>query len=65
MLISDLVEVCFRQIVRNRARYQGVVVIIALGIAGFVVLATLGKSVELAVGRNLEILGRACLIQAE
>ncbi len=65
MLVNDFVQVCLRQIVRHRSRYRGVIAIIALGIAGLIVLATLGRSVELAVGRNLEILGRACLIQAE
>ncbi len=65
MLVSDFVQVCLRQIVRHRSRYRGVIAIIAVGIAGLIVLATLGRSVELAVGRNLEILGRACLIQAE
>lgn len=65
MLASDFVQVCVRQIVRNRSRYRGVVAIIAVGIAGLIVLATLGRSVELGIGRNLEILGRACLIQAE
>ncbi|MDQ7782026.1 MAG: ABC transporter permease [Desulfomonilaceae bacterium] len=65
MLASDFAYVCMRQIVRHGSRYRGVIAILALGIAGLIVLATLGRSVELAVGRNLEILGRACLIQVE
>jgi putative ABC transport system permease protein len=64
MLVSDFVKVSFRLILRNRSRYQGVILFIAFGIAGLIVLATLGKSVELTVGRNLEILGRAGLIKA-
>lgn len=39
-------------------------IIISIGIAGVIVVATLGESIELAIGRNLEILGRACLIKA-
>lgn len=65
MLDADFIRVSMRQVVRNRSRYRGVVAIIALGIAGLIVLATLGRSVALGIGRNLEILGRACLIQAE
>lgn len=64
MLIADFLTVSFRQVVRNRTRYQAVIVIISLGIAGTVCVATLGDSVEVAIGKNLELLGRACLIEA-
>jgi putative ABC transport system permease protein len=39
-------------------------IIVCLGIAGTICVATLGDSVEVAIGRNLELLGRACLIEA-
>ena len=65
MLVADFFTVSFRQVLRNRARYQAVIIIIAIGIAGTICVATLGDSVEVAVGRDLELLGRACLIEAE
>lgn len=39
------------------------ILIIGLGTACLVAVTTLGESVELAIGRNLEILGRASLIE--
>ena len=37
MLISDFVTVSFRQVLRNWTRYQGVMIIISIGIAGLIV----------------------------
>lgn len=64
MLLADFIGGSLRQILRNRSRYQAVILIIALGMAGIISVVTLGNSLERAIGRDLELLGRACLIEA-
>ncbi len=64
MLLIDLLETSIRQIYRNKRRYKGAVIGTALGIAGLIVVATIGESVESAIGRNLEMLGSATIVKA-
>jgi putative ABC transport system permease protein len=64
MLLIDLLETSLRQIYRNKRRYKGAVIGTALGIAGLIVVATIGESVESAIGRNLEMLGSATIVKA-
>ncbi|MBM3300271.1 MAG: ABC transporter permease [Deltaproteobacteria bacterium] len=64
MLASDLVQISLRQLVRNRRRYRGVILGIALGIGGLVTIFTLGDSVEADLGQNLELLGAATILRA-
>ena len=64
MLTSDLIQVSLRQLHRNQRRYKGVIIGIALGIAGFMTVLTVGDSVESDLGRNLEILGSATILKA-
>ncbi|MEW6137050.1 MAG: ABC transporter permease [Thermodesulfobacteriota bacterium] len=64
MLTSDLLQISLRQLYRNQRRYKGVIIGIALGIAGFVTVLTVGDSVESDLGRNLEILGSATIVKA-
>ena len=64
MLASDLMEISFRQLYRNKRRYRGVIIGIALGIAGLVTVFTMGDSVETDLGNNLEILGSATVLKA-
>lgn len=64
MLTSDLIQVSLRQLYRNQRRYKGVIIGIALGIAGFVTVLTVGDSVESDLGHNLEILGSATILKA-
>jgi putative ABC transport system permease protein len=64
MLVSDLVILSLRQIYRNRRRYKGVVIGIALGLAGLVTVLTMGNSVESDLGKNLELLGTATVMRA-
>lgn len=65
MFLSDLLMVALKQVYRNKRRYRSVLFGIALGIAGFVVILTMGDSVETDLGKNLELLGSATLIKAE
>ncbi|MBI4961840.1 MAG: ABC transporter permease [Desulfomonile tiedjei] len=64
MLASDLIEISLRQLSRNRRRYRGVIIGIALGIAGLVTVLTMGDSVETDLGNNLEMLGSATVLKA-
>ena len=45
MRFDDLVRVSLRQVVRHRRRYLGVVLAIAIGVAGFISIITMGQDV--------------------
>jgi len=64
MLITDLITISLRQLYRNQRRYKSVIIGIALGIAGFVTVLTMGDSVESDLGHNLELLGSATIVKA-
>ncbi len=64
MLTSDLITLSLRQLYRNQRRYKSVIIGIALGIAGFVTVLTMGDSVESDLGHNLELLGSATIVKA-
>ncbi len=64
MLSSDLIQISFRQLYRQKRRYRSVIIGIALGIAGLVTVLTMGDSVEGDLGRNLEMLGSATILKA-
>jgi putative ABC transport system permease protein len=61
---SDLISMCWRLVLRNRRRYKAVIAGIALGTAGFIIIQTMGDSVEKKMGENLEILGEATVMKA-
>lgn len=65
MLIDDLAKTSLRQIYRNRRRYRGAILGMALGIGGLITVLTLGDSVESSLGQNLEILGSATIVKAQ
>ncbi len=50
---------------RNRRRYKAVMAGIAFGTAGFIIVQTVGDSVEHKISDNLEILGGATIITAD
>ncbi len=64
MLIYDLARISLRQIYRNKRRYKSVIIGISLGIAGLVIIITMGDSVENDLSRNLELLGSTTIIKA-
>jgi len=64
MILSDLVKMSTRQILRNRRRYKSAILGTSLGIAGLITVMTVGDSVESLLGRNLEILGSATIVKA-
>jgi putative ABC transport system permease protein len=64
MVLADLLSISFRQIARNQRRYQGVLAVIAVGIAGLAVVPPMGNAIELKIGTNLELLARATILEA-
>ncbi len=64
MKIEDLLAMCWRSVLRNRRRYKAVVIGIALGTAGFIIVQTMGDSVEKKMGEHLELLGEATVMKA-
>ena len=65
MKLGDHLTMCWRQVLRNRRRYKAVMAAIAFGTAGFIVIRTMGDSVESKLGENLELLGEATVMMAE
>lgn len=64
MQTADLATIALRQIYRNKRRYKSVLIGIALGIAGIIVILTMGGAVEADLGNNLELLGSATIVKA-
>ncbi len=64
MFLEDLATVSLKQIYRNRRRYKSVIIGISVGIAGIIVVLTMGDSVEQNLGQNLELLGSATIVKA-
>lgn len=64
MKIDDLLSMCWRLVLRNRRRYKAVLTGIAFGTAGFIVIQSMGDSVERKLGEHLELLGEATIVKA-
>jgi putative ABC transport system permease protein len=60
----DHVSMCWQLVLRNRRRYNAVMAAIAFGTAGFIMVRTMGDSVEKKVAENLELLGEATVMRA-
>lgn len=65
MKFSDLFPMCWSLVLRNRRRYNAVIAGIAFGTAGFILIQTLGDSVEKRMNENLELLGEATVMRAD
>ena len=63
MRFDDLLRVSLRQVFRQRRRNLGVVLAIALGTAGLVVVITTGQDVKENINNDLELLGGATRIK--
>jgi len=64
MRYYDLVRVSVREVVRKRRRYIGVMASIALGMAGFIVIITMGNDLKKNFNNDLDLLGGATIINA-
>lgn len=63
MRFDDLVRVSLRQVVRHRRRYIGVVLAIAIGVAGFISLITMGQDVKKNFNKDLAFIGGVTIIR--
>lgn len=57
MKFLDTIRVGTRQVARQRGRYLAIVLVIALGIAGLILTATVGRDVKATVNQDLDLLG--------
>lgn len=65
ILLQDLFDMSVRLVLRNRRRYNGIVVTVAAGIAGLLIVLNIGDSVEKKLGEHLTLLGRSTIIDME
>ncbi len=63
MHFSDLLRISLRQVFRQRRRYWGVVLAIAVGTAGFLMILTVGRDVKRTINQDLDLIGGATLIR--
>ncbi|NLI82636.1 MAG: ABC transporter permease [Deltaproteobacteria bacterium] len=62
--LFDILRVSSRQVVRQRRRYFGVILSIALGTAGLIAVSTMSRDVKKNLNQDLELLGGCTLIKA-
>lgn len=56
-------RVSLRQVVRHRRRYWGVVLAIAVGVAGFISIVTMGQDVKKNFNQNMTLIGGVTIIR--
>lgn len=59
----DLIRVSVREVVRKRRRYIGVLASIALGMAGFIIIITMGNDLKKNFNNDLDLLGGATIMR--
>jgi putative ABC transport system permease protein len=63
LFFDDLVRVSLRQVVRHRRRYLGVVLAIAIGVAGFISIITMGQDVKKNFNEDITFIGGVTIIR--
>jgi len=63
MRLNDLMRVSLRQVMRHRRRYIGVVLAIALGVAGFLNIVTMSREVKNNFNENLDLIGGVTILR--
>ncbi len=63
MRLNDLMRVSLRQVMRHRRRYMGVVLAIALGVAGFLNIVTMSREVKSNFNENLDLIGGVTVLR--
>ncbi len=63
-IFFDILRISIHQVIMQRRRYLGVILAVALGTAGFIVIVTMGTDVKKTLNRDLDLLGGATLIHA-
>src|SRR3972149_1134502 len=64
MTFSDLVRMSFRQIIRHRRRYWGVILAISLGIAGLITVIMASRDFKRNLNHDLTLIGGVTVIKA-
>lgn len=64
MRFDDLFSTALLMVSRNWPRYKSVVMAIGIGTIGFIVIRTMGDSVEQKVSGNLELIGEVTVLKA-
>jgi len=59
----DIIQVSVRYVFRVRKKFMGIFFSMALGIAGFILLVTMGSEVQDTLNEDLELLGGATIIR--
>lgn len=62
--LRSLLSLSYRQVLRGRHRYWGVVAALAFGTAGFVVIVTMGRDFKRSLNRDLNLIGGVTIIKA-
>jgi putative ABC transport system permease protein len=63
MRLHDLMRISLRQVMRHRRRYIGVVLAIALGVAGFLNIVTMSREVKKNFNENLDLIGGVTVLR--
>jgi len=64
LFFDDLVRVSLRQVFRHRRRYLGVVLAIAVGVAGFISIITMGQDVKKNFNEDITFIGGVTIIRS-
>ncbi len=62
-IFFDILRISIHQVIMQRRRYLGVILAVALGTAGFIVIITMGSDVKKTLNQDLDLLGGATLIK--
>jgi putative ABC transport system permease protein len=63
-IFLDILRISMHQVIMQRRRYLGVLLAIALGTAGFIVIVTMGRDVKKTLNQDLDLLGGVTQIRA-
>lgn len=63
MNLNDLLRVSFRQIVRHRRRYWGVILAIILGIGGFITVIMMSRDFKRTLNKDLTLIGGVTVVK--
>jgi putative ABC transport system permease protein len=61
--LNDLIRISLRQVMRQRRRNIGVILTIALGTAGFIIVVTMSQDFKDNLNRDLDLLGGATRVK--
>lgn len=64
MNFSDLVRLSFRQIIRHRRRYWGVILAISLGIGGLITVIMVSRDFKRNLNQDLTLIGGVTILKA-